>query len=322
MSEKAGTALEPLWLSMEQKILELSDSELEQDARERTIQRIASELDDAGHNVSRHGGNMLQLRDAIAARAGAGAPLLTEFNAAVAALSLDDLVNAESAAVGLIRRVGESWPRIKDLDRRPHILEILEHKRLDLLIAVAKSMADDLGIRFLIEQEVSPETIMGALEVTEAKYGEVTAAIAAERAERARVKKLLEEVADQSAEARAKHLINNDVADTDIVELAGIDQAVIDGVREAMVEELKEKQRRAEEEAAAKKAAAEGPALDAIAPDEMLEYIEAIREIMEFSDQENEIRQMCEQSNIPRSLVDVVVTDPDKLDELEKAAGG
>ena len=66
----------------------------------------------------------------------------------------------------------------------------------------------------------------------------------------------------------------------------------------------------------------EGPALDAIPPDEMLEHIEAIREIMEFSDDPDEIRTMCEQSNIPKSLVDAVVENPDTLDELEKAAGG
>ena len=307
---------------MEEKIVGLSSSDLEGDNREPTIQRLASELDEAGYNVSRHGGNMLDLRSAIAARAEVGRPLLTEFNGAVAALTLDDLMNVRSAAVELVRNVGEAWPKIKDLDRRNHILEILENKRLDLLIAKAKDMADDLGIRSLIEERVSPETIIRAMGITEAKYGEVTAAIKAERAEIARVEHLLEDVAAQSPEAQAKHLITNDVTDENIVELAGIDSAVIAAAREAMEEELKEKQRLADEAAAAKKAAAEGPSLDAIPPDEMLEHIEAIREIMEFSDQEAEIRQMCEQSNIPASLVDVAVSDPDKLDELEKAAEG
>ena len=263
---------------------------------------------------------MLQLRAAIDARAEVGRPLLAEFNGAVAALTLDDLSKVGSAAVALIRNVGEAWPKIKDLDRRPHILEIMENKRLDLLTANAKDMADDLGIRYLIEEQVSPETIINALGITEAKYGEVTAAIEAERAEIARVEGLLEAVADQSAEAQAKHLITNDVSGENIVELAGIDQTVVDAAKSAMEDELREKQRLADEAAAAKKAAAEGPSLDAIPPDEILEHIEAIREIMEFSDQEDEIRQMCEQSNIPSSLVDVAVSDPDKLDELEKAA--
>jgi len=89
-----------------------------------------------------------------------------------------------------------------------------------------------------------------------------------------------------------------------------------------MEDELKEKQRLAEEEAARKKAAAEGPALEDIPPVEMLAYIESIREILEFSDVEKKIRVMCEQSSIPKSLVDIVVTDPAKLDELEKKAQG
>jgi hypothetical protein len=54
----------------------------------------------------------------------------------------------------------------------------------------------------------------------------------------------------------------------------------------------------------------------------MLEYIEGIREILYFSDQEKDIRIMCEQSNIPKALVDIAVSDPDKLDELEEQAGG
>jgi predicted component of type VI protein secretion system len=89
-----------------------------------------------------------------------------------------------------------------------------------------------------------------------------------------------------------------------------------------MEAELKEKQRLAEEEAARKKEAAAGPALEDISPDEMLDHIEAIREIMEFSDQEKEIRVMCEQSSIPKALVDIAVSEPDRLDELEKEAEG
>jgi hypothetical protein len=54
----------------------------------------------------------------------------------------------------------------------------------------------------------------------------------------------------------------------------------------------------------------------------MLEYIESIREIMEFSDQEKEIRVMCEQSSIPKCLVDIAVSEPGRLDELEKGAEG
>ena len=82
------------------------------------------------------------------------------------------------------------------------------------------------------------------------------------------------------------------------------------------------KKKKEAEAAAAKKAAAAGPALEDIPADEMLDHIEAIREIMEFSDQEKEIRVMCEQSSIPSALVDIAVSEPDKLDELEKKAEG
>jgi hypothetical protein len=101
-----------------------------------------------------------------------------------------------------------------------------------------------------------------------------------------------------------------------------VDQGVIDAVKQTMEDELKEKQRLAEEEAARKKEEAAGPALEDIPPNEMLDYIESIRDIMEFSDKEKEIRVMCEQSSIPKSLVDIAVSEPDKLDELEKKAEG
>jgi hypothetical protein len=89
-----------------------------------------------------------------------------------------------------------------------------------------------------------------------------------------------------------------------------------------MEAELKEKQRLEEEAAARRKEEAAGPPLEEIPPDEMLKYIEAIREIMEFSDKEKEIRAMCEQSSIPKCLVDIAVSEHDRLDELEKEAGG
>jgi hypothetical protein len=54
----------------------------------------------------------------------------------------------------------------------------------------------------------------------------------------------------------------------------------------------------------------------------MLEHIEAIREIMEFSDDPAEITAMCEQSNLPKALVEIAVTDAAKLDALEAAAEG
>jgi hypothetical protein len=89
-----------------------------------------------------------------------------------------------------------------------------------------------------------------------------------------------------------------------------------------MKEELKEKQRQAEEEAARKAALAAGPPLEEISMEDRLTQIEAIRDIMDLCDQEDDIRKMCEQSKVPKCLVDIAITDPDKLDELEQEAEG
>jgi hypothetical protein len=143
-----------------------------------------------------------------------------------------------------------------------------------------------------------------------------------ERAARARVESLLAAVADKSDEDKVRHLLSNDISEKLIIEMAEIDQGVVDSVKKAVEVELKEKQRLEEEAAAKRKAEAEGPALEEIPPDQMLEYIEGIREILEFSDVEKDIRVMCEQSAIPKALVDIAVSEPEKLDELEEKAGG
>jgi predicted Zn-dependent peptidase len=144
----------------------------------------------------------------------------------------------------------------------------------------------------------------------------------AELAEKARVQKLFDDMKDASEKDKIKHLIDKDAADELIMEIGGISQSAIDEVKKAMEEELAEKKRKEEELAAKKAAEAAGPSLEDIDPDDMLEYIEGIREILEFSDVEKDIRTMCEQSAIPKALVDIAVSDPDKLDELENKAGG
>lgn len=323
MSDEAATkGHEALWLLMEQKIRDLAESDVQSGERESTIQRIARELDETGHNVSRHGGNMMQLRWAVKARAEVGRPMLNDFDDAIAELSLEDVANPHAATIAVMRKVGETWPEIKELDRRPDIQQIVEQKRLDLQFAKAKGMEGDLGIRYLIGEQVPKATVVEGIGIAAEQYDEVLGAVKAEQAERARIEELLDEVIDKTAMEKAKHLITSDVSDENIAEIAGIEPSVVEDAKKALAEELEAKRRQAEEEAAAKKAAAEGPALDAIPPDEMLDHIEAIREIMEFSDQEDEIRTMCEQSSIPKSLVDVAISDPDKLDELEEAAGG
>jgi hypothetical protein len=322
MTTSDAAANKPFWLSIEERILALDSQELSGRDVEASIQRIAGQLDDAGYNVSRHGGNMIKVRCAVDKASKAGKPFLQDFNSAVAALSLDDVADPFAATNNLLDKLSPTWPEIRSSERRPDVVEIVEQTKLDLMIAKAKEMPDDGGIRYLIEEAVDFKVITTSLEITDEKLNEVHEQIKAERAERERVAGLLEKVADKSNEEKVRHLFDNNVTEALIMEMAGVDQGGLDAVKKAMEDELKEKQRLAEEEAARKKKEAEGPSLEDMSPEDMLDHIESIREIMEFSDQEKEIRTMCEQSAIPKALVDIAVSDPDKLDELEKKAEG
>lgn len=322
MAKSDAAEKKPLWLSIEENILALNPQDLSGDKLEASIQQIAGELDNAGYNVSRHGGNLLQLRWAVDKARKAGKPMLKDFNAAIGAFTLEDVADPYGATTKLLDEIGGTWPELRGPERRPQVIRFVENTKLDLLIAKAKGLPGDEGIRLLLKEEVDSGIIVEAMEITDEKLDQVKEAIKQERAERARVAKLLEAVKDQSDEEKVKHLLENDVSEALIIEMAKVDQGAIDAANKAMEEELKEKQRLAEEEAARKKAEAEGPALEDISSDDMLAYIESIREIMEFSDVEKEIRTMCEQSSIPKALVDIAVSEPDKLDELEKKAEG
>jgi hypothetical protein len=322
MTTSDAIGKKPLWLLIEENILGLGSQDLSAANLEASIQRVAGELDNAGYNVSNHGGNLLQLRWAMNDASKAGKSLMKDINTAIAAFKLEDVADLYAAADKLINDIAKTWPKLKRSERRADVIGMVEQTRLDLLIAKAKDLSGDEGIRYLIGGKVEPDVITGALDITQEKLDEVNAEIEAELAERARVATLLEAVEGKPGEEKVKHLFENDVAEELIIEMAGVDQGAIDGAKKAMEEELAEKKRLEEEAAAAKKAAAEGPSLDDIAPDEMLDHIESIREIMEFSEEEKEIRVMCEQSAIPKALVDIAVSEPDKLDELEKKAEG
>ena len=322
MTTSDETKEKPLWLLIEENFLELDLQDLSGENREAAIQRVAGNLDNAGYNVSHHGGNLLQLRWAMDDMQKVGRPLMKDLNDAIAALSLEDLADQYIATSKLINDLAETWHQLKKSERRPDVIQMVEKAKLDLLINKAKGLPDDEGIRFLIGEKVADEVITNALSITEEKLGEVHTQIKEEKAELARVATLLEAVEGKSDEEKVKHLIENNVSENLIIEMAKVDQGVIDGVKQTMEAELKEQQRLAEEAAAQKKEEAAGPSLDKIPPDKMLEYIESIREIMEFSDEEKEIRVMCDQSAIPKSLVDIAVSEPDKLDELEKKAEG
>jgi hypothetical protein len=247
---------------------------------------------------------------------------MEDFNTAIEAFTLEDVADPYSATDKLIGDIGKTWPKLRRSERRPDVIQVVEKTKLDLLIAKAKDLPDDEGIRLLIEEQVAPEVITNALDITAEKLEQVNTEMEEERAERERVVKLLEAVEGKSNEEKVKHLFKNNVSEPLIIEMAKVDQDAINSVKQAMEAELKEKQRLEEEAAAKKKEAAAGPALEEIPSDEMLDHIEAIREIMEFSDVEKEIRVMCEQSSIPQALVDIAVSEPDRLDELEKEAEG
>ena len=272
----------PLWLLIEESFLALASEDLSEGNREQTIQRLAGELDNTGYNVSRHGGHMLQLRQAINERCKVGRPLMQDFNDAIAALTLEDVADPISATAKLVRDLGEAWPRLQGSERKADVLGIVEKTKLGLLIAKAKGLSGDEGIRLLIEEEVASDVITNALGITEEKLAQVNAEVEKERAERGRVKTLLEAVEGKSDEEKVKHLLAKDVSDALIIEMAEVDQGTVDGFKKAIEEELKEKKRLEEEEAARKKEEAAGPQLEEIPPDQMLEYIEKLKNLKLF----------------------------------------
>ena len=290
MTTSDAAEKKPLWLLIEENILELDSQGLSGENLEASIQRMAGKLDNAGYNVSHHGGNMLQLRWAMNEAHKVGRPLMQDFNTAIAALSLEDVADPYFATDKLIGDIAKTWPKLKRSERRADVIRIVEKTKLALLIAKAKDLPGDEGIRLLIEEKVDPELITGGLDITGEKLAQVNSEMEKERAERKRVATLLEAVEGKSNEEKLKHLFKNNVSEQLIIEMAQVDQDAINSVKQAMDAELKEKQRLEEEAAAKKKEAAAGPPLEEIPPDEMLEHIEAIREIMEFSDQEKEIR--------------------------------
>lgn len=304
----------PLWLAIEDKILEHAGQDFSAGGQEALVQKIAGELDLKG------GGQWIHLRKAVQERLDTGKVLMQHFNASLSALTLDDVGDTYQAMMSMTCSLGETWPRMKESKYRPDVQAVIEAQKLDLQIARANELGGQAGIRFMIEQGVAKGVVIESLGIDEGQYKEVAAIIAAEKAEIARVKELIAGVAGKSADDQIKKLIDSNVADELILKVGGFDQATLDKVKADLEAELAEKKRKEEEEAARKKAEAEGPALDAIPADEMLEHIEAVREILDFSDKENEIRTMCQQSSIPKALVDIAISEPAKLDELEEQA--
>ena len=168
---------------------------------------------------------------------------MKDFNTAIAALTLEDVADPYAATDKLIDDIGKTWPKLKRSERRPDVIRMVEKTKLDLLVAKAKGLPDDEGIRLLIEEQVAPEVITSALEITAEKLKQVNTEMEKERAERARVATLLEAVEGKSDEEKVKHLFANNVSEELIIEMAKVDQGAIDGAKQAMEAELKEKQR-------------------------------------------------------------------------------
>jgi hypothetical protein len=322
MTEEIDQVKEPLWLLIEKQIQGCADDDFNEANIIPTSRKIAEVLDETGYNVSKHGGNWLQLTAAVKARSRVGRPFIQDFEQAISSLSLDDTQDTYATAMKVIRDLGNDWPAFLDSKHRPDVDEIVGNRKTDLMVARARELAGEKGIRYLIYESFEPQAICEALGVSDEEYQGVKAKVDAEFAEKARVQELFDAVEDASEEEKIKHLLNNNAEDGLITEIGGIEQSAIDAVKKAMEEELAEKKRKEEELAAKKAAEAEGPALEDISAEDMLTHIEGIREILEFSDVEKDIRTMCEQSAIPKALVDIAISDPAKLDEMEKEAEG
>ena len=227
-----------------------------------------------------------------------------------------------ATAMKIMHALGNDWPSFLASENRADVDEIVGNKKIKLMVARAKELSGEQGIRYLISGSFEPQAIMKALGVSEEEYKSVKSGVDAELAEKSRVQKLFTSLEDASEEDRIKRLLQENASDELITEISGIEQSAIDAVKKAMEEEFEEKKRKEEELAAQKAAEAAGPGLEDISSEDMLEYIEGIREILEFSDVEKDIRIMCEQSSIPQALVDIAVSNPDKLDDLEKEAEG
>ena len=322
MTTNETTSKQPLWLLIEEKILGLSAGDLDAGKLEQTIAQLANALDDTGHNVSKNGGNLIELRRALAARIKAGNALMEDFNAAISALKLEDVTSASKATAVLTDGLKGTWPVLAEYDNRMDVLKIVKDTRLDLYVTEAKSQGGEAGIRYLIADAVAPEVIIDRLGISEDEFKKVDAAVKAELAEIERVKGLFAEVEGKSIEDKVKRMFKEKVADELMIEIGGLSQAEIDGVKKALEAEAAEKARLAAEAEAKKKAELEGPPLDQIADDQIVEYIDAIRDIMDFSDKPEEIRTMAEQSKIPKAIIDVAVAGADELDKLQAKAEG
>ena len=322
MPENHLEGQKPLWLLIEKEIQNYKDGDFSDANSLKTTKKIAATLDETGYNVSKSAGNWLQLQKAVESRNTVGRPFIKDFDKAIADLKLDDIQDTYFTSMGIINNLGKDWPDFLKSENRSDVEDIVKNRKVELVTAKAKELGGEEGIRFLIAELFEAAKIIEIMGVSEDEYKTVQTKVDAEFAEIKRVKDLLVSAEDKSDDEKIKHLLNENVTDDLILEIGGFDQSALDKVKKAMEAELAEKKRKEEELAAQKAAEAAGPSLEDISSDDMLEYIEGIREILDFADSEKDIEIMCEQSSIPKALVEIAISDPDKLDELEKQAEG
>jgi len=231
---------EPLWIAMEKRILEHASGGSSASDLESAIKKIASELDQSGYSVSNHAGNLLQLRWAMEEKNRNGKALMQDLNTAIKKLTFDDVENAKAATARIISALGATWPKLQDSERKPAILDMVEDVRLGFLVQRAKERSEGGGIRYLIDSEIAADVILESLGITQERYAQEVAAIKAEEAKKEKVRSLLEAVADKPEEERIKHLINHEITDELILEIAKVELGSIESVRKSMEEELKD----------------------------------------------------------------------------------
>ena len=72
--------------------------------------------------MSKHGGHMVQLRFAAEDMRKVGRPLMKDFNDAIGAFTLEDVMDAYAASDKLINDVGATWPKLKQAECRPVVI--------------------------------------------------------------------------------------------------------------------------------------------------------------------------------------------------------
>ena len=208
MPENRIEGKEPLWVLIETQIQKYTGEDFSEANSLETSRKIAAELDEAGYNVSKSGGNWLQLRAAVEARNRVGRPFMQDLNQAISALGLDDIKDTYATAMKIIAALGNDWPSFLASEHRADVDEIVRNKKIDLMIARAKELSGEQGIRYLVSESFEPQVIMETLGVSEEEYKSVKSKVDAELAEKAKVQEYFAAAEDVSDEDKIKHLLN------------------------------------------------------------------------------------------------------------------